>query len=140
MIRLSGLRLVSLPPLHHIISAAHRVRPTKTNEMEHFKAMEGEGIAAILTAIGGLGSGVWGGIRLGKNQQLEEVKGLITQYKEANEFTKGEMADIKESLSETRQLHRECEDGRKDLEVKVDGLQNEMKRMQATILQYIKPD
>jgi hypothetical protein len=77
---------------------------------------------------------------LGKNQQLEEVKGLITQYKEANEFTKGEMADIKESLSETRQLHRECEEGRKGLEVKVDGLQNEMKRMQATILQYIKPD
>lgn len=102
--------------------------------------MEAEGIGAIITAIGGLAGGAWGGIRLGKNQQLEEVKGLITQYKEANEFTKGEMADIKESLSETRQLHRECEDGRKGLEVKVDGLQNEMKRMQATILQYIKPD
>ena len=108
--------------------------------MAHFKAMEAEGIGAIITAIGGLAGGAWGGIRLGKNQQLEEVKGLITQYKEANEFTKGEMADIKESLSETRQLHRECEDGRKGLEVKVDGLQNEMKRMQATILQYIKPD
>jgi|APGre2960657404_1045060.scaffolds.fasta_scaffold204974_1 hypothetical protein len=108
--------------------------------MAHFKAMEAEGIGAIITAIGGLAGGAWGGIRLGKNQQLEEVKGLITQYKEANEFTKGEMADIKESLSETRQLHRECEEGRKGLEVKVDGLQNEMKRMQATILQYIKPD
>ncbi len=108
--------------------------------MAHFKAMEAEGIGAIITAIGGLAGGAWGGIRLGKNQQLEEVKGLITQYKEANEFTKGEMADIKESLSETRQLHRECEDGRKGLEVKVDGLQNEMKRMQATILQYIKPE
>jgi hypothetical protein len=108
--------------------------------MATIKTMEVEGIAAILTAIGGLGSGVWGGIRMGKSQQLEEVKGLITQYKEANEFTKGEMADIKESLSETRQLHRECEDGRKGLEVKVDGLQNEMKRMQATILQYIKPE
>ena len=108
--------------------------------MAHFKAMEAEGLGAIITAIGGLAGGAWGGIRLGKNQQLEEVKGLITQYKEANEFTKGEMADIKESLSETRQLHRECEEGRKGLEVKVDGLQNEMKRMQATILQYIKPD
>jgi hypothetical protein len=108
--------------------------------MAHFKAMEAEGIGAIITAIGGLAGGAWGGIRLGKNQQLEEVKGLITQYKEANEFTKGEMADIKESLSETRQLHRECEEGRKGLEVKVDGLQNEMRRMQATILQYIKPD
>jgi hypothetical protein len=108
--------------------------------MAHFKAMEAEGIGAIITAIGGLAGGAWGGIRLGKNQQLEEVKGLITQYKEANEFTKGEMADIKESLSETRQLHRECEEGRKGLEVKVDGLQNEMKRMQATILQYIKPE
>jgi hypothetical protein len=108
--------------------------------MAHFKAMEAEGIGAIITAIGGLAGGAWGGIRLGKNQQLEEVKGLITQYKEANEFTKGEMLDIKESLSETRQLHRECEEGRKGLEVKVDGLQNEMKRMQATILQYIKPD
>ncbi len=108
--------------------------------MAHFKAMEAEGIGAIITAIGGLAGGAWGGIRLGKNQQLEEVKGLITQYKEANEFTKGEMADIKESLSETRQLHRECEEGRKGLEVKVDGLQNEMKRMQATIMQYIKPE
>jgi hypothetical protein len=108
--------------------------------MAHFKAMEAEGIAAILTAIGGLGSGVWGGIRLGKSQQLEEVKGLITQYKEANEFTKGEMADIKESLSETRQLHRECEDGRKGLEVKVDGLQNEMRRMETIILKHIKAD
>ena len=57
--------------------------------MATIKTMEVEGIAAILTAIGGLGSGVWGGIRLGKSQQLEEVKGLITQYKEANEFTKG---------------------------------------------------
>ncbi len=121
--------------------AVHRGLPTKTNEtMAHFKAMEAEGIGAIITAIGGLAGGAWGGIRLGKNQQLEEVKGLITQYKEANEFTKGEMADIKESLSETRQLHRECEEGRKGLEVKVDGLQNEMKRMQATILQYIKPE
>lgn len=108
--------------------------------MEHFKAMEGEGIAAILTAIGGLGSGVWGGIRLGKNQQLEEVKGLITQYKEANEFTKGEMADIKESLSETRQLHKECEEGRKGLEVKVDGLRNEMIRMETIIRKHIKAD
>jgi hypothetical protein len=108
--------------------------------MAHFKAMEAEGIGAIITAIGGLGSGVWGGIRMGKSQQLEEVKGLITQYKEANEFTKGEMADIKESLSETRQLHRECEDGRKDLEVKVDGLQNEMRRMDTIILKHIKAD
>ena len=119
--------------------AVHRVLPTKTNEtMAHFKAMEAEGIGAILTAIGGLAGGVFGGIRLGKNQQLEEVKGLITQYKEANEFTKGEMADIKESLSETRQLHRECEDGRKGLEVKVDGLQNEMMRMEKIILKHIK--
>ena len=44
--------------------------------MAHFKAMEGEGIGAIITAIGGLAGGAWGGIRLGKNQQLEEVKGL----------------------------------------------------------------
>ena len=121
--------------------AVRKVLPTKTNEtMAHFKAMEAEGIAAILTAIGGLAGGAWGGIRLGKNQQLEEVKGLITQYKEANEFTKGEMADIKESLSETRQLHRECEDGRKGLEVKVDGLQNEMRRMETIILKHIKAD
>ena len=141
MTRPSGLRLVLLPPWHHIISAAHRVLPTKTNEtMEHFKAMEAEGIGAIITAIGGLAGGAWGGIRLGKNQQLEEVKGLITQYKEANEFTKGEMADIKESLSETRQLHRECEEGRKELEVKVDGLQNEMRRMDTIILKHIKAD
>jgi hypothetical protein len=127
--------------LHHIISEVRKVQPTKTNEtMAHFKAMEAEGIGAIITAIGGLAGGAWGGIRLGKNQQLEEVKGLITQYKEANEFTKGEMADIKESLSETRQLHRECEEGRKELEVKVDGLQNEMRRMDTIILKHIKAD
>ena len=68
------------------------------------------------------------------------VFGAEFAWVKANNFTKGEMLDIKESLSETRQLHRECEEGRKGLEVKVDGLQNEMKRMQATILQYIKPD
>lgn len=108
--------------------------------MATHSSMEAEGIGAILTAIGGLAGGVFGGIRLGKNQQLEEVKGLITQYKEANEFTKGEMSDIKESLAETRKMHQDCEDGRNALACEIKEYKKEQDKMKAIILKHIKPD
>jgi hypothetical protein len=70
--------------------------------------MEAEGIGAILTAIGGLAGGVFGGIRLGKNQQLEEVKGLITEYQEAHKITKEDLVDIREQLDKSKAAEELC--------------------------------
>jgi hypothetical protein len=70
--------------------------------------MEAEGIGAILTAIGGLAGGVFGGIRLGKNQQLEEVKVLITEYQEAHKITKDDLVDIREQLDKSKAAEELC--------------------------------
>ena len=70
--------------------------------------MEAEGIGAILTAIGGLAGGVFGGIRLGKNQQLEEVKGLITEYQEAHRITKEDLVDIRAQLDKSKEAEEKC--------------------------------
>lgn len=80
-------------------------------------------IAAIITAVGGLATGIFGGIKFGRNQQVEEIKSLIGQYKEANDFTKQEIIDVKTVLSETRDMHKECEEGRKELACRVDELE-----------------
>jgi hypothetical protein len=85
-------------------------------------------IAAIITAIGGLATGVFGGIKFGRNQQIEEVKALIVQYKDANEFTKKEILDVKVVLAETRNLHKECEEGRNVLACRVDELEKLVKK------------
>lgn len=80
-------------------------------------------LAAIITAVGGLATGVFGGIKFGRNQQVEEIKTLIAQYKEANDFTKQEILDVKGVLHETRAMHKECEDGRDKLACRVDELE-----------------
>ena len=85
-------------------------------------------IAAIITAIGGLATGVFGGIKFGRNQQIEEVKSLIVQYKDANEFTKKEILDVKVIFAETRNLHKECEEGRNVLACRVDELEKLVKK------------
>ena len=51
--------------------------------------MEAPEIAAIITAIGGLGTGWFGGLKIGRSQQVEEFKNI---------------------LSETRNMHHECEE------------------------------
>ena len=102
------------------------------------KAMEGESIAAILTAIGGITTGAWGGLRIGKSRQVEEVKELITSYKEANEFNKTELVGIKAILTETRQMHKECEDGRNALECQIDELRDKQSKMEAIIQKHIR--
>jgi len=83
-------------------------------------------IAAIITAVGGLATGVFGGIKFGRNQQVEEIKTLIAQYKEANDFTKQEVTDVKAILEDTRKMHQECEEGRKELACRVDKLEKKM--------------
>lgn len=104
MIRPSGLPLVSLPPLHHIISAVRKVQPIKTNEMEHFKTMEAEGIAAIVSAVVGLAGGkFWG-----KSQQLDEVKLLISEYQEAHKLTKEDLSDIRAELERSKKAEEIC--------------------------------
>jgi uncharacterized protein HemX len=85
--------------------------------------MEAPEIAAIITAIGGLGTGWFGGLKIGRSQQVEEVKALITQYKDANEFTKQEVMDVKGILSETRNMHHECEESKQKLTDKVNELE-----------------
>jgi hypothetical protein len=85
-------------------------------------------IAAIITAIGGLATGIFGGIKFGRNQQIEEVKSLIVQYKDANEFTKKEILDVKVVLAETRDMHKECEEGRNQLAIRVGELELAMKK------------
>jgi hypothetical protein len=70
--------------------------------------MEAEGIGAILTAIGGLAGGVFGGIRLGKNQQLEEVKGLINEYQEIHRINKDDLADIRLELDRSKKAEELC--------------------------------
>lgn len=83
-------------------------------------------IAAIITAVGGLATGVFGGIKFGRNQQVDEIKTLIAQYKEANDFTKQEILDVKGVLHETREMHKECEEGRNKLACRVDELEKAM--------------
>jgi uncharacterized protein HemX len=89
--------------------------------------MEAPDIAAIITAVGGLAGGLFGGIKIGKSRQVEEIKELINQYKDANEFTKSEVLDVKNVLNETRQMHQECEDGRRALACRVDELELHVK-------------
>ena len=90
--------------------------------------MEAPEISAIITAIGGLGTGWFGGFKIGKSQQVEEIKELITQYKDANEFTKNEIQEVKEALSETKAMHRECEEGRNELACRISELEQICKR------------
>lgn len=85
--------------------------------------MEAPEIAAIITAIGGLGTGWFGGLKIGRSQQVEEVKALITQYKDANEFTKNEILDVKTILTETRNMHHECEESKKEMTYKFNELE-----------------
>jgi len=85
-------------------------------------------IAAIITAVGGLATGIFGGIKFGRNQQVEEVMALIVQYKDANEFNKNEILDVKKVLNETREMHRECEEGRNLLACRVDELEKLVKK------------
>jgi hypothetical protein len=70
--------------------------------------MEAEGIGAILTAIGGLATGVFGGIRLGKSQQLEEVKGLINEYQEIHKINKDDLTDIRAQLEKSKTAEEQC--------------------------------
>lgn len=83
-------------------------------------------LAAIITAVGGLATGIFGGIKFGRNQQVEEIKTLIEQYKQANDFTKQEVIDVKGILEDTRKMHKDCEEGRDKLACRVDELERSM--------------
>jgi uncharacterized protein HemX len=89
--------------------------------------MEPSDFAALLTAIGGLGTGIFGGIKLAGSRQVEEVKALITQYKDANEFNKKEVLDVKLVLAETRKMHKECEERSTLQERRIDELDARVK-------------
>ena len=90
--------------------------------MDTMDANDAAALAGILSAIGGISTGIFSGIKIGKSKQIEEIKELITQYKEANDFTKKEVLEVKLALSETRLKHKECEEGRILLEGRIDEL------------------
>jgi chromosome segregation ATPase len=100
--------------------------------------MEGELIGTIIASVTSLASGIYGGVKLGKNQQLESVKSLIQDYVNANEFNKGELEDVKISLKETRTMHKECEDGRKELSCQIDELRDKTAKMETIIQKHIR--
>lgn len=64
--------------------------------------MEINGLAEIASGIVGVVGGVFGGIRLGKSRQLEEIKEMIEVYKEAHNFTKEEAAELRIGIKASR--------------------------------------
>ena len=100
--------------------------------------MEAEGIAGILAGISGLVTGGLGGIKWVKNQQVEELKTLFVSYSDAVEFNRKEVTHIKVSLDETRQMHKECEEGRNALECQIDELRDKTQKMETIIQKHIR--
>tara|TARA_R110000868_G_scaffold87876_2_gene245408 strand:+ start:180 stop:488 length:309 start_codon:yes stop_codon:yes gene_type:complete len=100
--------------------------------------MEAEGIAGILAGISGLVTGGLGGIKWVKNQQVEELKTLFVSYSDAVEFNRKEVTHIKVSLDETRQMHKECEEGRNALECQIDELRDKTLKMETIIQKHIR--
>jgi len=99
------------------------------NMRTEMEANDAAAWAGILSAIGGISTGIFSGIKIGRSKQVEEIKELITQYKDANEFTKNEVLNVKAVLHETRQMHKECEEGRMVLEKRVDELDEQVKKL-----------
>lgn len=71
--------------------------------------MEINGLAEIASGIVGVVGGVFGGIRLGKSRQLEEIKEMIEVYKEAHNFTKEEAAELRIGIKASRDHNEKCE-------------------------------
>jgi len=97
--------------------------------------MEAETIGAILSA---LGTGVVGGNWFGQGKQLKQVKEMLVNYEKANKFNNDEVDRISKSLTETRQMHKECEDGRKELSCQIDELRDKTAKMETIIQKHIR--
>lgn len=80
------------------------------------------GLSEIFSALTALVSGVYGGIRIGKSKQVEEIKELITQYKDANEFTKEEAAELRIGIKESRAHNEKCENDLRCVRRELDDL------------------
>lgn len=65
-------------------------------------------LTTLFTALGGLAGGALGGFRFGKNQQLEEVKGLLQEYREANELKQADLVDIRGQLDKSKEAEEKC--------------------------------
>lgn len=98
------------------------------------------GVTEIIAAVTALVGGVFGGLKIGKSKQVEEIKELITQYKDANEFTKEEAAELRLGIKELREenhtvqskvtelkhLHELCEESKVKLSEKVACLEGDV--------------
>jgi hypothetical protein len=65
-----------------------------------------EAIAALISGVGG----VFGGIKLGRSKQIEELKEVVSVYVDAHNFTKAEAEDLRKGIEESREHNKKCED------------------------------
>jgi hypothetical protein len=70
--------------------------------------MEAEGIAGILAGISGLVTGGFGGIKWVKSKQLEDVKGLLQNYRDAVELKQADIVDIRAQLDKSKAAEEKC--------------------------------
>jgi chromosome segregation ATPase len=93
--------------------------------------MEAEGIAGILAGISGLVTGGLGGIKWVKNQQLEEVKGLINEYQEIHKISKQDIADIREELDRSKKAEELCFQQHREAMHRIDELDRGIRSLTA---------
>lgn len=71
--------------------------------------MELQGMGEALSALGGVIGGVFGGMRIGRSKQLDEIRETIEVYKDAHNFTKDEAEDLRKGIKESREHNEKCE-------------------------------
>lgn len=76
--------------------------------MEAHNATEMADLTTLFTAIGTLAGGSLAGFRIGKSQQLDEVKGLLQDYRDINEVNKADLVDIRCQLEKSKEAEEKC--------------------------------
>jgi len=79
---------------------------TQTNTM----ALEFNGLTEVVAAIVSGTGGVFGGLKLGRSKQIEELKEVVSVYVEAHKFTKAEADDLRRGIQESREHNKKCEE------------------------------
>jgi hypothetical protein len=79
-------------------------------EQSNTMAMEFNGLTEVVAAIISGTGGVFGGLKLGRSKQIEELKEVVSVYVEAHNFTKAEAADLRKGIEESREHNKKCEE------------------------------
>ena len=85
-----------------------------------------EAIAAIVSGIGG----VFGGMKLGRSQQIDELKKVVSVYVDAHNFTKAEAEDLRKGIEESREHNRKCE-------TELECVRQELEEVKRVVLRHI---